>query len=148
MQVWFGTGLGVFICLVIGAGVIGAFYSLGRASWSGAEELWEGAFAFVAAVIITLMGAALLRVSKMRGKWRVKLSKALEAKPSTQGNRVKRWAEKYAIFILPFVTVLREGVEAIIFVGGVGLGQPASAMPLPVITGLAAGAFVGYLLYK
>ena len=28
--------------------------------------------------------------------------------------RFKRWAEKYVMFVLPFVTVLREGLEAIV----------------------------------
>ncbi len=147
-QVWLGTGAGCLICAAIGGGVIGAFYGLDRNSWSVAEELWEGAFCFIAAVIITLLGAALLRVSKMRGKWRVKLAKALEAREKGKGGRAKRWAEKYAIFLLPFITVLREGVEAIIFIGGVSVGQPASAFPLPVITGIAAGSLVGFLLYK
>lgn len=148
VQVWLGTAAGILICAAIGGGVIGAFYGLKKTSWSGAEEVWEGAFALIASVIITLMGAALLRISKMRGKWRDKLAKALEPKQTTKGGRLKKWAEKYAIFLLPFITVLREGVEAIIFIGGVTVGQPASAFPLPVIAGIAAGSLVGLFLYK
>ena len=136
------------ICSAIGGGVIGAFYRLRQNNWTGAEKLWEGAFALIAAVIITLMGAALLRVSKMRDKWHAKLARAFEATNSTKGNRIKQWAEKYAMFLLPFVTVLREGVEAILFVGGVSASQPASAVPIAVITGLAAGSFVGFLIYQ
>ena len=99
------------------------------------------------------MGAALLRVSKLQDKWRVKLAKALEAKENdkklgTYRARFRTWCEKYAMFILPFITVLREGLEAIIFIAGVGLGQPASAFPLAVITGLAAGCLIGFLIYK
>ena len=97
------------------------------------------------------MGAALLRVSKLQDKWRVRLAKALEARRSGDGNaggRMKRWAEKYAMFLLPFITTLREGLEAVVFIGGVGLGMPATAFPLAVVTGLAAGCIVGYLIYK
>ena len=139
------------ICITIGAGLIGAFYSLGKDHWANTENIWEGIFALFASIIISVMGAALLRVSKLQAKWRVKLAKALEAKdnPSTRWSaRLKAFAEKYAMFILPFITVLREGLEAVVFIGGVSLGLPAESIPLAVVTGLAAGCLVGYLIYK
>jgi high-affinity iron transporter len=49
---------------------------------------------------------------------------------------------------LPFITVLREGLEAVVFVAGVGLSEPASAFPLPAITGLLAGSLIGYVIYR
>ncbi|KAI9681086.1 MAG: hypothetical protein M1817_002367 [Caeruleum heppii] len=150
-QVWWGTALGCFICIAIGAGLIGAFYSLGQNLWSGAEAVWEGVFSLVATVVISVMGGALLRVSKLQDKWRVKLARALEAKDvikGSPGTRMKRWAEKYAMFLLPFITVLREGLEAVVFMAGVSVGQPASAFPIPVLTGLVAGCLVGWLIYK
>ena len=104
-----------------------------------------------ASLVISILGAALLRVSKMQEKWRVKLAKALEEKPVATGGRrgaFKRWCEKYAMFILPFITVLREGLEAVVFIAGVSFSSPASAVPLPVVIGLIAGGFVGFLLYK
>ena len=132
--------------------MIGAFYSIGLDAYGQSEKIWEGVFSMVAAIIITIMGAALLRVSKMQDKWRVKLAKALQASKSTkQGTRSRRfkiWCEKYAMFLLPFITVLREGLEAVVFIGGVGLASPASSFPLPVICGLAAGALIGFLIYK
>ena len=98
------------------------------------------------------MGAALLRVSKLQDKWRVKLAKALESQDlkhkNATGNRFKLWCEKYAMFLLPFITVLREGLEAVVFIGGVGLALPASAYPLAVICGLAAGVVIGYAIYR
>jgi high-affinity iron transporter len=113
--------------------------------------VYEGAFCLVACIIITVVGAALLRIGKMQEKWRVKLATAVEGPvvihTSTAG-RLKHYAEKYAMFILPFITVLREGIEAIVFVAGVSFTSPASAFPLPVVVGLLAGFAVGYLLYK
>lgn len=132
--------------------MIGAFYKVGKNFYAGTEDIWEGAFGILACLIITIMGAALLRVSKLQDKWRYKLAKALEAKDSTKkgtaGSRFKRWCEKYSMFMLPFVTVLREGLEAVIFIGGVGIGFPATSFPLPVFLGLGIGCLVGYFIYK
>lgn len=140
------------ICLVLGAAFIGAFYGLGKDKWASTENIWEGTFALIASLIITAMGAALLRISKLQDKWRVKLAKALEAKDSTKsgpaGSRFKRWCEKYALFILPFITVLREGLEAVVFIGGISLGLPATSFPIPVLTGLLCGALIGFFIYK
>ncbi|OCL04112.1 iron permease FTR1, partial [Glonium stellatum] len=150
-QVWWGVALGLLICVAIGAGMIGAFYGAGKNTFSGTENIWEGVFGIVATLIISLMGAALLRVSKLQDKWRVKLARAIELKDATGGftrGRFKRWAEKYVMFLLPFITVLREGLEAVIFIGGVGLGMPATAFPLAVVCGLGAGCLVGYLIYR
>ncbi|KAI0137115.1 putative iron transferase [Xylariales sp. AK1849] len=150
-QVWVGVGLGLLICLIVAGGLIGAFYTLGSNTWDSSEYNFEGAFALVAAIIITILGAALLRVGKMQEKWRVKLAKSFEAPVKTSGSRsgqFKRFAEKYAMFVLPFITVLREGIEAIVFVAGVTFSAPATAIPLPVVVGLIVGILVGYLLYK
>ncbi|KAJ5579621.1 uncharacterized protein N7459_005606 [Penicillium hispanicum] len=150
-QVWLGCGLGLLICLCVGAGMIGAFYGLGTDTFSSTEDIWEGVLAIISSLIISIMGAALLRVSKLQDKWRVKLAKALEQQQDTnvsRKGRVKRWLERYAMFVLPFVTVLREGLEAIVYVGGVGLGLPATSFPLAVFCGLLAGIAVGYIIYK
>ncbi|KAI3400014.1 hypothetical protein diail_4848 [Diaporthe ilicicola] len=150
-QVWAGTGLGFFICLVVAAAVIGTFYTVGVNNWDTSEMYYEGAFALFASFIITVVGAALLRISKMQEKWRVKLAAALDGpivKTGTRFGWFKTFSEKYALFILPFVTVLREGIEAIIFVAGVSFSAPASAFPLPAVVGLLVGILVGYILYK
>lgn len=131
--------------------MIGGFYGLGTNTFSSTEDIWEGVLGIIASLIITIMGAALLRVSKLQDKWRVKLAKALEHKHDpneTKKGRVKRWLEKYAMFILPFITVLREGLEAVVYVGGVGLGLPATSFPLAVVCGLLAGILVGYIIYR
>lgn len=132
--------------------MIGAFYHLGRDHWAGTENIWEGSFALFASVIISIMGAALLRVSKLQDKWRVKLAKVLQSKDSTKqgtaSTRFKTWCEKYAMLILPLITVLREGLEAVVFIGGVSLGLPATSFPIPVISGLGAGALIGFAIYK
>ncbi|CAK7226257.1 high-affinity iron permease [Sporothrix bragantina] len=151
-QVWFGAGTGVIICLIIGGAFIGVFYGLGRDIWANTEELWEGIFYLIATIIITAMGLALLRVNKMREKWRVKIAQALvehhDIKKAGALRWMREWSRRNVMFILPFITTLREGVEAVVFVGGVSLSLPASAFPLPVITGILAALIIGFLLYR
>ncbi|KAL2818602.1 iron permease FTR1 family-domain-containing protein [Aspergillus granulosus] len=101
--------------------MIGAFYGLEKDTFTNTEDIWEGVFGLISSIIIRIMGAGLLRVNKMR---------------------------KYAMFALPFITVLREELEAIVYVGGVGLGLPASSFPLAVFCGLLAGVAVGYIMYR
>lgn len=91
------------------------------------------------------MGAAILRVNKLQAKWQSKLTAALMAS-ETKG--MGGYSKKYAMLLLPLITVLREGLEAIVFVGGVSFANPASSFPLPVIIGLLAGSIVGVVLYK
>ncbi|PWY88120.1 high-affinity iron transporter FtrA [Aspergillus sclerotioniger CBS 115572] len=150
-QVWLGVAGGLFICFCVGGGMIGAFYGLNTDVFTGSEDIWEGAFGFIASIIISIMGAGLLRVSKLQDKWRIKLSQALEEKETGRAGimqRFKDWSKRHVMFLLPFVTVLREGLEAVVYVGGVGLGLPATSFPLAVVCGLAAGIAVGYLLYR
>ncbi|KAI8676648.1 hypothetical protein LRP88_10338 [Fusarium phalaenopsidis] len=148
-QVWLGTGIGFFICMIVAAALIGVFYTVGSNSWEKHEYYYEGAFSLFASLIISVMGAALLRVGKMQAKWRVKLAKALES-PLKAGSKgwFKKSLEKYAMFVLPFITVLREGIEAVVFVAGVSFSASAKSIPLPTVVGLIAGCFVGYVLYK
>lgn len=103
----------------------------------------------MAALIISVLGAALLRIGKMQEKWRVKVIKAME-NPEKQGRKglLRGFAGKYALFLLAFITVSREGIEGVVFIAGVSFSAPATAVPLPVVVGLIAGCIVGWLLYK
>jgi high-affinity iron transporter len=75
------------------------------------------------------MGIAFLKMDRSRVKWRIKLAQAFDSKvvsvateeSSQDEARAKKEARngKWALFLLPFITVLREGVEAVVFVGGV-----------------------------
>jgi high-affinity iron transporter len=147
-QVWLGAAAGIGICLAIGGGFIGAFYALGKNIWASSEDLWEGIFCVIATIMITFMGLAMLRVNKMKEKWRLKIAQAILDTDKKSKFRIGEWSKKYALALLPFVTTLREGVEAIVFVGGVSLGTPATAFPLAVLCGLVCGCGVGYIIYR
>lgn len=84
--------------------------------WAASEGVWVGCFSFLAVIMITVMGLAMLRTNQMQEKWKVKLAKAMDDENERGlGNR----SRKYALFLLPLITVLREGLEAVVFIGGV-----------------------------
>lgn len=151
-QIWTGVFLGFVICLAVGGAFVGVYYTLGRDIFGSAEDLWEGVFCMIATVMISMMGIAMLRVNKLQAKWRIKIARSLIEIPERKRDRFRfgYLAKKYSMFLLPFVTVLREGLEAVVFVAGAGIttqGSSASAYPLPVVVGLISGGLVGVLLY-
>lgn len=99
------------------------------------------------------MGAVLLRVGKLEASWRAKLTRAVEAGSNRDSSntflgRFTNVGNKYALFMLPFVTILREGLEAVLFIAGVVASSPASSVPLSVLAGMIAGSLISYLIYK
>ncbi|KAJ9114381.1 hypothetical protein QFC20_001524 [Naganishia adeliensis] len=156
IQIWAGTLVGFLVSLCIGAAFIAVFYTTLSDLWAKSEQIWEGVFSLLASIIIFFMGLAFLKMDRSRVKWRIKLSQAFDDSIQTAtGNSeedalAKRRARsgKWALFLLPFITLIREGLEAVVFVGGVSLGQPATSIPIPVITGILAGAVIGYIIYR
>ncbi|CDS00683.1 probable Fer2-High-affinity iron permease [Sporisorium scitamineum] len=53
-----------------------------------------------------------------------------------------------ALFTIPLITTLREGLEGVVFIGGVSLGLPATSIPLPAIVGLFVGLGIGFLIFR
>lgn len=60
----------------------------------------------------------------------------------------KSFSKKYFLAILPFVTTLREGLEAVVFIGGIGMSQPPTSIPLSILGGVVLGSLIGYTLYR
>ncbi|KAG1680548.1 hypothetical protein FOA52_014995 [Chlamydomonas sp. UWO 241] len=64
--------------------------------------------------------------------------------------RVAVWSGKttsyYAMFLLVFFTILREGVEAIVFLFGVGNTSPES-IPISGAVGIILGLILGFFIY-
>ncbi|KAG0348057.1 hypothetical protein BG004_006191 [Podila humilis] len=113
--------------------------------WANTEGIWVGCFSLLAVVLITVMGLALLRTTQIQEKWRNKLSQALD---NENERGLGNSSRKYALFILPFITVLREGLEAIVFIGGVTFTESGKAIPIAVIVGILCGLIVGWILYR
>ncbi|KAG0100516.1 hypothetical protein BGZ93_000071 [Podila epicladia] len=113
--------------------------------WAASEGIWVGSFSLLASVMITIMGIAMLRTNQMQEKWKVKLAKAMDDENARGlGNQ----SQKYALFLLPLITVLREGLETVVFIGGVTFSEKTQAIPIAVIAGVALGLLIGFAIYS
>ncbi|KAG1795325.1 iron permease FTR1 [Suillus plorans] len=143
-QVFAGAGIGLFLSFALGAAFIAVWFTKASNLWAKAENLWEGIFELIACWMILVMGITMLKLDRAKAKWRVKLQRAFSDQHVDRGTRTGKWV----LFILPMITVLREGIEAVVFVGGVALGQPAESIPIAAIVGLACGLVCGYFIYQ
>lgn len=150
-HIWIGGLCGFLACLVVGAIILTVFYVVGNDLWASTEHYWEGVFSIVASVIISVMGIKMLRVNRMQQKWRHKLGTIIN-----QNNYLEletdqsSWLDKNAMFILPLVTTLREGLEAIVFVGGIGINENTSMISTAnsVVLAVVIGCVIGVMLYR
>eukprot|EP00271_Cylindrocystis_brebissonii_P017311 TRINITY_DN4450_c0_g2_i1.p1 TRINITY_DN4450_c0_g2~~TRINITY_DN4450_c0_g2_i1.p1 ORF type:complete len:329 (-),score=34.99 TRINITY_DN4450_c0_g2_i1:294-1280(-) len=148
-QAWLGVFCGIAVAAVAGAIFISLYYTVAKDAWQTSEPIFEGVLLLIAVSLITMMAFAMIRVDTWRVKWEKKLTKvtmeslALKNDPLHAGSR----RTKFAIFFIPFLTLLREGCEAVIFMGGVGLTSSGTAIPIPIVVGAACGCLVGYILY-
>lgn len=147
-SIWAGGILGIVVCCIVGAIILLLFYVVGSDLWSITEHYWEGFFSILASVIISVMGIKILRVTKMQKKWKQKLGMAMGdlqlRVPHAAGKK------KNAIFFLPFVTTLREGLEAIVFVGGIGINEDTTVVSIinAALSAIAIGTAVGVAMYR
>lgn len=127
--------------------------------------------------MIFVMGVTMLKMENARTKWRIKLQNAFNAQrkyilhpPNVPPNILSEHdrgakTSKWILFILPMITVLREGkfslptvfphltfpppgLEAVVFVSGVSLAQPATSIPIAAIVGIISGLACGVIIYQ
>ncbi|WWC85392.1 uncharacterized protein L201_000255 [Kwoniella dendrophila CBS 6074] len=159
-QIWSGAILGGTVAMAIGAIFLYVFYTYTHDLWQDAENLWEGGFCALASILILVMSLAFLRLPHAQVKWRLKLLSAYHSHsesdsehaknhPHPHGNRHRRANKATAIlFGLPFITVLREGLEGVVFLGGIGLSEKGSAVAGGGLGGLLVGGTIAYLLFS
>ncbi|CAG8529931.1 6447_t:CDS:2 [Paraglomus occultum] len=142
-QIWIGTAAALSLIFIIGVIFIIIFYTVASNLWEHSEDVWEGVFSLFAAIVTFVMAFGMVKVNQWKTKWEGKLKEATEKHLDKHKN-----GEKWALIILAFTVVAKEGLEAFVFIAGIGFNKPASSLPIPVITGTIAGIVAGYLLYK
>ncbi|KAF0402730.1 iron permease FTR1 [Gigaspora margarita] len=142
-QLWIGSLCGFGVSLLIAAAFIAVFYTVAKNLWEENESAWEGAFSLIACVVITIMALTMIRVQHWKKKWENKLQNATEAYLERH-NKGSKWT----LMLLPFTVILREALESIIFIAGIGYNESPTGLPIPVITGIITGFVIGWLIYR
>ncbi|KAJ3044409.1 hypothetical protein HDV00_002301 [Rhizophlyctis rosea] len=247
-HIWLGTIVGLLLSILIGSIFIAIWYKYATNAFESHELLWEGSFALIGCILITVMAIAMLRAAQPghQDRWKKKLMGQIhdmgaasedgreEAESGSREadidravrteNRGDGWWGKVAnrlgvagrnnkkqeevepraisvdhaegsgsqtpiteppdtrrnstsstsrlilpptapqtnttttttttaltttttLFTLPFITILREGLEAMLFLGGVTLSSPPISIPLPATLGILTGCLIGYIIY-
>lgn len=60
---------------------------------------------------------------------------------------IRRFLREYSFGILSFTIVIREGMESVLFLTGVGQSEPLSLI-IPGIVGIILGVLVGYFVWR
>ncbi|KIK18786.1 hypothetical protein PISMIDRAFT_683791 [Pisolithus microcarpus 441] len=144
LQILLGSALGLIIAIALGGTFIAIWFTLATNLWTKAEQLWEGVFQLIAALMIFVMGVTMLKMDRAKATWRVKLNQAFSGEVVDRRTKSGKWV----LFLLPMITVLREGMEGVIFVSGVAVGQPATSIPIAAIVGIICGLVCGFLIYQ
>ncbi|KAJ7723384.1 iron permease FTR1 [Mycena metata] len=152
IQIFAGAGLGLFLALAIGAAFIAVWFTQASNLWAKSEELWEGIFELIASLMIFVMGVTMLKMDRAKAKWRVKLERAFSGTQTDGRTQAGRWVlfsspADHRLARSTLVDFSCAGMEAVIFVGGVSLGQPATSIPIATIVGLVCGLIIGFIIY-
>jgi high-affinity iron transporter len=103
-----------------------------------ASSIVGGVIALLAAVLIAFVALTLSGVMAIHEKYSSRLHGSLMA---TELSRQR-------LFWVTFVTILREGLETILFFVGVGAAFPPESLPIPAVVGALLGVLCGVLLYR
>jgi high-affinity iron transporter len=128
--VWFGTLAGVI------ASIIGKFlfdYAIGGFEGQ-AEELFEGFAMIIGAILISTM------IFWMAGQKNIAIS--LEKRVDVQVSSSKKWG----IFFLVFMSIIREGIELVIFLAAAEFASESLGW-LGTLLGFVTAIVLGVLLY-
>jgi len=131
--VWFGTAVSVLLSLLVGAGI---FLTAGGIE-GRAEEIFEGSAMFAAAGVLTYMIFWMRRQAiNIRAHLQAQVQTALET------------GSVWALGLLAFVAVGREGVETALFMFATTKTATPLAATVGGLLGLGAAIILGYLLYR
>lgn len=147
-QIWLGAISGFIVSIIFGIIVTVVFYSLGKNLFTGkTKALYEGVLLVIAVIMITFVALKMLKVDSLMQKWQAKTKDVISKELDSSNGDLSQFGSGWGLFIIVFSVVVREGFEAIIFVAGVGKGEPSSLI-LPAILGSLLASVFGFLLYR
>lgn len=128
--VYLGIGLGIV------ASIIGAWlFEILAGGFSGrAEQIFEGITMIIGALLLTTM---ILWMMKQK-----QIAAELENKVATE----LKEAHKFGLFFLVFISVLREGIETVIFLGAASFVSSDNNL-IGAFIGILAAIVLGYVIF-
>ena len=132
--VWLGTGLAIVVSLLVG----GIIYLVAGEMSGRTEGIFEGIAMFVAVGVLTWMIFWMRRQS-------VSIKDHLQAQ--IQSALMK--SSSFALVMLAFVVVVREGIETALFLfASTSMAESTAASFIGGIVGLIIAIIIGYSIYK
>jgi len=131
--VWIGTAA----ALALSVGVGGTLFAIGAELEGRAEALFEGGAMLFAAALLTWMIF-----------WMRRQARTIKRELELQVEHALAKGSAFALGLVAFVGVLREGVETALFLFGTVEGSNALVASTSAAVGLAAAVFLGYLFYR
>jgi high-affinity iron transporter len=121
-QVWYGSLAGIILSIIVGIALTVVFYVIGKDLFGEAEPLYEGIMMSIAVLLLTWLAFRMLKINVLVAKWERKIQKTTTEAEIAQklGNMNSlSLTNAYSLAILAFTVVVREGLEAVIFIAGV-----------------------------
>lgn len=143
---------------------------------SNSEKVFEGALLLFSSIVVTVFGLGMSKMfnnmnakvvrkvatisNTLSGVSTTETEKATDGNsqladdeglvaPETEVETKKRKAKiAWGIMSVTFFAVVREGLECVVFLAGLTSSYPPKSMPIPAITGVLTGAFIGVMFYR
>lgn len=130
--VWAGVAGAVLISLA----VAGVFAGIGAEFEGAAEQVFEGTMMISAALLLTWMIF-----------WMKRQAASLRSNLETEVRKTALSSNRWALFLVAFTAVVREGIELAIFLLAARYASTTLQALLGALTGLALAVGLGWLLF-
>jgi high-affinity iron transporter len=131
--VWIGTFTAVAISVAVGV----ALFAIGAEFEGRAEAIWEGSVMVFAAGLLTWMVF-----------WMRRQARTIRRHLESQVDQALQIGSAFALGLVAFVGVLREGLETALFLLGTFEGSNATISLIGGVLGLTAAVVLGYAFYR
>lgn len=133
-KVWLGAGVAALISVLAAVGI---FFILGTTEVEGFQAALEGTLKIIAVIMLTWMT---IWMKRQGGNIGGELKRQIEVALS--------YGSVWTLASLAFISVIREGIETVLFIVGSSQGTSALATIIGSILGFGIAAILGYILYR
>lgn len=127
---------GVLAAVVVSIGAAVGLNALGVAFSGRGEEIFEGAAMLLAAVVLTWMIL-----------WMQRQARNIRAELEREVRQAARSETGWALFLLAFVAVVREGIETVLFLTAAAFSATPAQTLVGAVLGLVMAVVLGWLVF-